>query len=117
VEANDAGAMCLLANYYLDGRGGLQQDHARAMELYDRAADLGFSKAHFSLGLEYKQQGDMKKARFHYEAAAVAGHEAARCNLGTMEANSGNMERACEALEDCCISWVFSCYAYLDIIL
>jgi TPR repeat protein len=38
--------------------------------------------------------GELKKAKIHYEAAAMAGHEAARCNLGTMEAQSGNMERA-----------------------
>jgi len=36
----------------------------------------------------------MKKAKFHVEAAAMAGHEAARCSLGVMEFNSGNMERA-----------------------
>ena len=37
---------------------------------------------------------DMKKAKFQYEAAAMAGHEGARCNLGTMEAQSWNMGRA-----------------------
>ena len=36
----------------------------------------------------------MKKAKFHFEAAAMAGHEVARCNLGGLEAESGNMERA-----------------------
>jgi TPR repeat protein len=36
----------------------------------------------------------MKKAKFHYEAAAMAGHEVARHNIGLMEYNSGNMERA-----------------------
>ena len=36
----------------------------------------------------------MKKAKFHYEAAAMAGDEVARSNLGCMEAQSGNMERA-----------------------
>ena len=36
----------------------------------------------------------MKKAKFHHEAAAMAGSEGARCNLGVMEAESGNMERA-----------------------
>ena len=49
--------------------------------------------AHYGLGLEFKRQGDMKKARFHYEAMAMAGHEAARCNLGTMEANSRNRSK------------------------
>jgi len=48
----------------------------------------------FHLGNEYCEGGDSKKSKFHYEAAAMAGHENARSNLGTMEAQSGNMERA-----------------------
>ena len=42
----------------------------------------------------YRQGGDLKKAKFHYEAAAMAGHELARNNLGCIEGNSGNMEGA-----------------------
>jgi len=38
--------------------------------------------------------GDLKKAKFHYEATAMAGDENARYNLGGLEAQSGNMERA-----------------------
>ena len=38
--------------------------------------------------------GDLKKAKFHLEAAAMAGHEVARNTLGGMEYNSGNFERA-----------------------
>jgi hypothetical protein len=33
------------------------------------------------------------KNKFHHEAAAMAGHEAARFNLGRMEFESRNMER------------------------
>jgi hypothetical protein len=36
----------------------------------------------------------MKKAKFHNETAAMAGHEGARYNLGCMENNSGNKEWA-----------------------
>jgi TPR repeat protein len=36
----------------------------------------------------------MKKAKFHYEAAAMAGHGPARCNIGLMELKSGNTERS-----------------------
>jgi TPR repeat protein len=36
----------------------------------------------------------LKKAKSHFEAAAMAGHEVARCNIGTMENNSGNMGQA-----------------------
>ena len=64
------------------------------MELYARSADLGCSLAHHNLGDIYYDGGDLKKAKFHYEAAAMAGHEVARCNLGSIEGNSGKMERA-----------------------
>jgi TPR repeat protein len=64
------------------------------MELMARAADLDSSRAHFFLGRNYDERGDLKKAKFYYEAAAMAGHEVARHNLGCMEYKSGNMERA-----------------------
>jgi TPR repeat protein len=94
VEANDAGAICQLGSYYHGGNGGLQQDWEKAMELYARAGQLGCSKAHNSMADVYTQRGDMKKAKFYLEAAAMAGHEGARCNIGMAEAKSGSMERA-----------------------
>ena len=94
IEANDAASMNMLANYHEHGRRNIQQDQTKAVELYARAAELGFSKAHYSLGMHYKKMGDLKKAKFYLEAAAMAGHDGARHNLGTMEANSGNLERA-----------------------
>jgi len=62
-------------------------------ELYARPADLGSRKAHQHLADNYYEGGDLKKAKFHYEAAAMAGHEGARYNLGCMEAESRDMER------------------------
>ena len=38
--------------------------------------------------------GDLKKAKFYCKAAAMAGHERARCQLGNWEAEAGNMEQA-----------------------
>ena len=64
------------------------------MELFTRAAELGFSKAHSRLGNIYRDGGNLKQAKFHYEAAAMAGHEGARYNLGSLEVQSGNTERA-----------------------
>ena len=81
VEANDAGAIYMLAAHYNQGSNGLQQDQAKAKELFTRAANLGYSKAHGSLGNAYYRGGDMKKAKFHHEAAAMAGDEVARNNL------------------------------------
>ena len=94
VEANDPASMFMLANSYQHGLNGLQQDHAKAMELYSRAAELGCSAAHNNLAGVYHERGDMKKAKFHLEAAAIAGHEVARNNLGIMEDMSGNREQA-----------------------
>jgi TPR repeat protein len=93
VEANDAASNGVLGNHYHLGRGGLQQDYARAIELYNRAAELGCSKAHSHLALIYDEGGDLKKkAKFHFEAAAMAGDETSRYNLGGLEAQSGNIE-------------------------
>jgi TPR repeat protein len=94
VDANDPDSICMLATHYHLGRAGFQQDHAKAIELYARAADLGCSDAHSNLGILYHEGGYMKKAKFHFEAAAMAGHDGARYNLGGFEANSGNLERA-----------------------
>jgi len=79
---------------YYQGLNGFQQDRTQEIKLFTKAAELGYSNAHYGLGLEFKQQGDMKKARFHYEVAAMAGHETARNNLGCLENDSGNIVRA-----------------------
>jgi TPR repeat protein len=42
----------------------------------------------------YYEEGDMKKAKFHNEIAAMAGHEEARYNLGVMEGKMLNLPRA-----------------------
>ena len=94
VEANDAVAMCVLGSHYIHGGYGLLQDQEKALALWKKAAELGSSLAHFSLGVAYCQRGDSKKAKFHYEVAAMAGDEVASFNLGCMEAESRNMERA-----------------------
>jgi len=72
----------------------LQQDRAKALELWKQAVELDSSAAHYNLGVCFDDVGDLKKAKFHYEAAAMAGHEGARLNLGTMESLSGKMGRA-----------------------
>jgi TPR repeat protein len=99
VEANDACAMFVLGNQYIQGSGGLLQDEQKATELWKQAAKLGYSlQAHFQLGVYYHERGDSRKKKFHFEAAAMAGNEVARYNLGCSEQNSGNMEQAVKHL-------------------
>jgi TPR repeat protein len=98
VEANDSTSMIDLGTRYLQGVEGFQQDCNRAIDLLTRAAEFGSSQAHFILGMHYYEGGDLKKAKFYFEAAAIAGHEVARCQLGIMEGESGNMERAIKHL-------------------
>ena len=64
------------------------------MELYVRAANLGYKKAHNFLGCIYHEGGNLKKAKFHFEEAAMAGDEVARFNLGVIENDSRKLERA-----------------------
>jgi TPR repeat protein len=111
LEANDPVAMVFLGYQYEHGLRGLQQDYAKAKELYTRAADLGCSKAHIFLAELYHEVGNMKKAKFHNEAAAMAGNEVARYNLGIMEKQSGNMERAVKHLT---IASSAGCYSSMD---
>jgi hypothetical protein len=92
VEANDAGAMHLLASYYCQGIFGFLQDRTKAISLWKQAAELGSSQAHYHLGVIYYEGGNLKKAKFRWEAAAMAGDERARFNLGLIE-GSGNAER------------------------
>jgi enhanced entry protein LpnE len=94
VEANDPASIYVLAGFHYDGFGGLQQDQSKAMELYAKAAERGCSEAHSHLGNVYHKGANMKKAKFHFEAAAMAGHEVSRNILGNMEYDSGNVERA-----------------------
>jgi TPR repeat protein len=65
VEANDACAMFVLGNEYMQGGGGLLQDRERALELWKQAAKLGYSLiAHFQLGVYYHDRGNSKKEKF-----------------------------------------------------
>jgi len=107
VEVTDAGSMMVLGSYHSHGQLGLQQDREKAMELWKQAAELGSSLAQYHLGIYYDAGGDLTKAKFHYEAAAMAGDEAARYNLGCMEYYVLFRKRgtSCEALDNCCISW------------
>ena len=90
MEANDPALTLILAQHYRHGDSGLQQDRAKAMELYTKAAELGSTHAHFFLGQMYVEGGNVKKAKFHYEATAMAGCEVTRYELGCLEGTRNN---------------------------
>ena len=98
VAADDPMALTDFANMYRIGGYGLQQDVMRAVDLYERAAELGLKEAHLRLGYMYDEGEDIEKdtakAILHWEAAAVKGDAHARCSLGILEANAGYYDLA-----------------------
>jgi len=96
MKLNDAEAFFRQGYAYFSG--AFPKDMKKASGLFHRAAELGSPEAHFFIAtMCYEGHGvekDMKKALYHYELAAMGGHEAARHNLGAMEGQKGNAERA-----------------------
>ena len=98
VGAGDPLAMWHLGNKYRYGEYGLEKDVTKAIELWERAAELGDTDAHYNLGCLYREGKDVEKdtakAIQHCEAAAVKGNAAARYNLGWEESAAGNHDLA-----------------------
>jgi len=98
MELDDPIAICDLGSFYNVGVNGLSQNHAKALELYHQAAELGHSEAYYNIGnVYYNGNGvelDKKKARYYWELSAIGGHPYSRHNLGGAEEVSGNMDRA-----------------------
>ena len=98
METGDPLAIYTLAVYYRDGANGLPQADAKALELFYRAAELGYAAGYNSTGFAYEKGNgvgvDKKKATHYFELAAMKGDVCARYNLGIMEKKAGNMDRA-----------------------
>mmetsp|Transcript_2972 Transcript_2972/g.6899 ORF Transcript_2972/g.6899 Transcript_2972/m.6899 type:complete len:271 (-) Transcript_2972:147-959(-) len=97
-DAGDPLAVYNLGTKYEYGEYGLEKDVTRAVELYERAAELGVKEAHYNIGVLYDEgtdvEKDVAKAIRHYESAAMGGDVSARYNLGSEEHNSGNYDLA-----------------------
>ena len=98
VKAGDPRAIDLIGLYYSEGSNRVPQDYTKALELWHRAAELGYAGSYTCVGFAcYYGQGveiDKKKAVHYSELGAIGGDTAARDNLGIYEANTGNMDRA-----------------------
>ena len=83
----DASAQRELAQRYYDG-DGVEQDYAKAFELYSEAAEQGDAAAEFSVAYMYDfgegVELDDLKAVEYYTRAAEQGHAAAQFNLALM---------------------------------
>ena len=75
---NDAEAIQFLAGIYNDGRKGLEQDHAKAAQLWMKAAKLGSRLANCQIAACYRDGRGVKrneaKEKHHHELAAIAGY-------------------------------------------
>jgi TPR repeat protein len=98
MEVDDAEAIHSLGCCYSEGDYGFPQDHAKALELWHRAKELGHATSYYSIGGAYHAgngvERDEKKAVHYCEMAAMGGQVLARHNLGISEGQAGNMDRA-----------------------
>ncbi|EJK48439.1 hypothetical protein THAOC_32760 [Thalassiosira oceanica] len=90
VHAGDPLAIYFLGNQYHFGQCGLEKDETRAVELYERAAELGDKEAHynlgclFNLGCEECDAGNYDLALQHWMISAMSGHEDSLSNVKTL---------------------------------
>ena len=83
------------------GESDIPQDHAKSLELWHRASELGHAMSSYNIGHEYYYgngargvERDEKKAVHYFELAAMGGHVKARHYLGALEGRAGNHGRA-----------------------
>jgi TPR repeat protein len=58
------------------GNFGVRQDKREAFRSYARAAEQGYSRAEYRMGMQFEQNNDPVKALIHYQRGAEAGDSA-----------------------------------------
>ena len=80
-----------------DGLYSRSQDYNKALELWHRAAEIGYANAYNNIGFCYVNghgvEVDKEKALHYYELAAMKGDVYARHNLGNKEGKEGNIDK------------------------
>ena len=98
MEMDNAEAIRNLGCFYYEGKHGMPQDRAKALELWHRAGELGSAKSYYNLGNAYYYgtgvERDIELAKHYFELAAIGGEVSARYNLGILEKRVGDMCRA-----------------------
>jgi len=98
VEAGEALATYNLGCHYRNGEMGFPQNYTKALELFHKAAELGYPSAYYNVGYAYNHgygaEVDKKKSIHYWELAAMGGCVNARHNLGCEEGQAFNFDRA-----------------------
>ena len=98
VDLDNPIAIYNLGVYHRDGERGYPQHYTKALEFWNRAGELGHSKAYGAIGYAYDVgrgvEIDKKKANHYYELSAMGGDSVARHHLGKIEEKEGNFDRA-----------------------
>jgi TPR repeat protein len=66
------------------GNFGWRQDKREAFRSYSRAAEKGFARAEYRMGMQFEQNNDPIKALVHYQRGSDAGDAASNYRLGMM---------------------------------
>ena len=98
MEVGDAFAFYLMGCYYDEGKYGVSQDSAKAVEFWRKAGRDGYANIGFAYYLGHGVERDEKMAKHYFELAAMDGEVAARYNFGICEENAGNYDRALKHL-------------------
>ena len=103
MKLGDAEAMSNMGCHFALAFYGLPRDYEKALELWHRAAELGYAEAYYTIGVAYDNGNgvgrDTKKSKHYWELAAMGGFPMSRHNLGCFELRDGNYDRALK-LED-----------------
>ena len=86
MKKGDAESHHLVGCFYHDDKHGLPVDRAKAVELWRKAAKLGYVEAYNNIGNACMYgmgvEKDERKARLYTQLAAIGGNSVARYNLG-----------------------------------
>ena len=98
VKVDDALSLYELGCCYGRGLYGSLQDHAYALELWHRSAELDCALAYYAIANAYwcgeSVERNERKANHYYQLAAIGGSVEARHNLGNAELRAGSVDRA-----------------------
>ena len=90
-DAGNLAATKLLGDLYLDGKGGLAQDYAKALETYMIAADEDYAPAQAQVGYIYQNAlgvpADYAKAMEWNNRAAMQGNPEGQAQIGYLYQN------------------------------